>query len=100
MSVKRTVAKNISYLGAAIWEGQLKRGVDRGPQLLREAGLFDFLKQRHKVNVRDFGDVRSTEEELKHHESVEHPARNLNILGPVLGKLHNKVHEIMTDKDN
>ena len=38
--VKQTRAKRIYYLGAAIGEGQKVPGVDKTPDLLREARLF------------------------------------------------------------
>lgn len=41
---KKTVAKKLCYLGAAIWEGQKIEGVDKTPDIMREAKLFNGLK--------------------------------------------------------
>ena len=40
IKVKQTRAKRMYYLGAAIGEGQKVPGVDKTPDLLREARLF------------------------------------------------------------
>lgn len=45
MKIKKTLAKSLSFLGAAISEGQPVKGVETGPQLIRQSGLFDLLKK-------------------------------------------------------
>jgi len=37
---KQTIAKSLSFLGAAIREGQPVAGTEKGPALFRSAGLF------------------------------------------------------------
>lgn len=54
---KATTSKSITYLGAAVHEGQSIKGVEKTPQILRDAGLFDSLKQKFNVDVNDIGDV-------------------------------------------
>lgn len=38
--MNRTLLKTLSYIGAAIKEGQPHKGVERGPDILRKSGLF------------------------------------------------------------
>ncbi len=35
MKIKQTALKKLAFLGAAICEGQLKKGVAKGPKLIR-----------------------------------------------------------------
>lgn len=58
MTSKITNIKKLAYLGAAISEGQLVRGVEEGPNLLRHAGLFQALNKNYGVDVVDYGDIR------------------------------------------
>lgn len=46
------------YLGAAIWEGQKIKGVEKTPNILREAQLFKGLKEKFGVEVVDLGNVQ------------------------------------------
>lgn len=54
---KVTTSKSITYFGAAVHEGQSIKGVEKIPQILRDAGLFDSLKKKFNVDVNDIGDV-------------------------------------------
>ena len=38
-------------------EGQGITGTEKAPQVIRESGVFDVLKNIFNVNVNDFGDV-------------------------------------------
>ncbi len=38
--MNRTVLKSLSYLGAAIREGQPLKGVKKGPDVVRQSGVF------------------------------------------------------------
>lgn len=44
MSIKQTSLKTLGFLGAAIHHGQLVRGVEKGPSLIRGSGVFELLK--------------------------------------------------------
>lgn len=95
MKVRQTAARSLSFLGAALSEGQPVRGVERSPNIFRDAGLFDFLRSNYGVQVRDYGNVAATEEDLNKYPPVEFAVRNLNVLGPVLGRLHESVYNIV-----
>jgi arginase family enzyme len=57
-SVKKTVVNSMAYLGAAISEGQPKRGVERAPDEYRRAGLFEGLKKKFPVKkITDYGNI-------------------------------------------
>jgi hypothetical protein len=47
----------LTYVGAAIKEGQDLNGVEQAPRILRESGLFKSLQEKFSVNVVDDGDV-------------------------------------------
>ena len=56
--MNRTVLKKLSYIGAAIHQGQPIKGVAKGPQVLRHSGLFEILKNVYGVDeIKDFGDI-------------------------------------------
>ena len=57
MKGRQTIIKNLAYLGAAMSEGQGITGTEKAPQVIRESGVFDVLKNIFNVNVNDFGDV-------------------------------------------
>lgn len=55
---KKTIVNTMAYLGAAISEGQPKRGVERAPDEFRRAGLFDGLKKKYPINkINDYGNI-------------------------------------------
>lgn len=58
MTTKITNIKKLAYLGAAISEGQVVRGVEAGPNLFRHAGLFHMLNKNYGVDVVDYGDIK------------------------------------------
>lgn len=97
MSAKQTTLKKLAYLGAAICEGQPITGVEKGPTLIRQAGTFSMLQKNYGVSVKDYGDIK-LENERNLYPKVEHPVRDLNVLGPLLGKLHNKALSIAESK--
>jgi arginase len=92
MSPKQTVLKTLGFLGGAIHHGQLTRGVERGPSIIRGSGVFDLLSRNYGVSVKDYGDVAATEEEYNL-PPIEFPIRNVHILGPLLGRLHQRAYE-------
>lgn len=56
--MNKTVLKTLSYVGAAINEGQPLKGVKKGPDVIRESGLFETLKKIYQVpNIKDYGNV-------------------------------------------
>lgn len=57
MGKKATTSKSVTYLGAAVHEGQSIKGVEKTPKIFRDAGLFDSLKKKFNVDVNDIGDV-------------------------------------------
>jgi arginase family enzyme len=57
MKIKQTTARSLAFLGAAINQGQSVKGVERGPSLFREAGLFRHLENNYNIKVQDYGDI-------------------------------------------
>jgi arginase family enzyme len=57
MKIKQTTARSLAFLGAAINQGQTVKGVEHGPSLFRQAGLFQHLQNNFNVDVKDYGDV-------------------------------------------
>ena len=56
------------------------------------------IKNNFGAQVVDYGDIK-VEEERGMYPPVEFAVRNLNVLGPVLGKLHHRAHEIISKKN-
>jgi hypothetical protein len=90
MTSKTTILKKLAYLGAAISEGQPIRGVEIGPSLIRNSGVFNLLKNNYGVDVVDYGDIKREESDKTLHPPVPFAVRNLNVLGSVLGRIHSK----------
>ena len=56
--MNKTILKTLSYVGAAINEGQPLKGVKKGPDVIRESGLFETLKNIYHVpNIKDYGNI-------------------------------------------
>lgn len=55
--------RNLSFLGACFHSGQPIKGVEYAPAAIRSAGLFPALKDKYKIQVEDFGDVREVSED-------------------------------------
>lgn len=70
--------RNISVIGVPMDLGQLKRGVDMGPQAIRYAGVIEKL-QTLQYDVSDFGDIKVVD--VASEDS--HVAENLNNLTAV-----------------
>ncbi|CAK9302056.1 unnamed protein product [Gordionus sp. m RMFG-2023] len=47
---------NVGIIGAKVWQGQKKRGVELGPDMMRQDGLIDKIKCIG-VDVKDYGDI-------------------------------------------
>ena len=62
MSAKKTTLKKLAYLGAAINEGQPLTGVQKGPDLIRQAGTFRMLQKNYGVQVVDYGNIQIEKE--------------------------------------
>lgn len=58
MSARQTIVKRLAYLGAAIREGQPIAGVQKGPKLIRESGVFKMMQKNYGTQVVDYGDVK------------------------------------------
>ena len=58
MSSRQTIVKKLAYLGAAVAEGQLAKGVERGPDSLRQSGVFNMINKNFGGNVVDYGDIK------------------------------------------
>lgn len=97
-SLNQLQTRTLAFLGAAIREGQLAFGVEKGPMHLRNAGLFTYLNKKHNVQTVDYGDISILEEEKTMYPHVPFAVRNLNVLGPLLGRLHARVAEIAAKK--
>lgn len=54
---KRSIFKAVSYIGAAIREGQDLVGVEEAPDALRKAGLFEALRKKFEVEINDYGNI-------------------------------------------
>jgi hypothetical protein len=55
--IKKTVTKKLLYVGGAIWEGQNIKGVERTPNIIRNANLFKTLNEKYEVDSIDLGDI-------------------------------------------
>ena len=51
------------------------------------------LQQNYGAQIVDYGDIK-LENEKNMYPPVDYAVRNLNILGPLLGRLHDKVATI------
>ena len=40
----KTIIKSLSYIGAGICEGQALKGVAKGPDIIRNSGIFGHLQ--------------------------------------------------------
>jgi arginase family enzyme len=66
MASRQTLVKRLAYLGAAIREGQPIGGVEKGPELIRQSGLFSMLRKNYGAEVIDYGDVKLENEKDMH----------------------------------
>jgi hypothetical protein len=58
MTTKKTLINTMAFLGASISEGQPLNGVKLAPDLYRNAGLFNGLKNKFGLKkVNDYGNV-------------------------------------------
>lgn len=58
LTMNRTILKTLSYLGAAINEGQPLKGVIKGPDVIRQSGVFETLRKIYKIeNIIDYGNI-------------------------------------------
>ena len=62
MTSRQTLVKKLAYLGAAISEGQPIGGVEKGPQLIRQSGAFNMIKNNFGAQVVDYGDIKVEKE--------------------------------------
>lgn len=74
-------SRRVGILGAPLAKGQVKPGVEKGPEAIRQAGLQDVL-QRLGLDVTDYGDVEF--------EAVEEDEPHGKVLNPryIGGALH------------
>jgi arginase family enzyme len=88
MKIKKTTASTLSFIGAAINQGQKVKGVEKGPDLIRNSGLFTALKMKHNVKIiKDYGNINM--DSLGSNftntvQPVDHLVNNLHILDPLL----------------
>ena len=54
---KQTTTKNLQFIGAAVHSGQNLEGVDKGPEAIRNSGLFKALESKYEVKTKDHGDI-------------------------------------------
>lgn len=92
---KQTNTKKMLYLGGAIWEGQDIEGVEKTPQILRDANLFLALKEKYGVQTIDLGDIsaKNYQEGEHNEEQATHKLRNLQLLDNLLGQINNRIVE-------
>ena len=101
--MRKTLSTGINYIGAAIKEGQTLSGVDTAPDALRNSGLFDSLKKKFNVEVKDYGNISL--KELNKTGNIIHPdpaqqthqVRNLHLLDPLLHELSNTCTRAIED---
>lgn len=56
--MNKTILKTLSYVGAAINQGQPLKGVKKGPDIIRETGIFQTLKNVYKIKeIKDYGNI-------------------------------------------
>lgn len=100
MSIARTAIKKLKFLGAAIADGQALKGVEKGPSLIRNSKVLDMIRRTENIDVTDLGDVYTTDEDRKKYPPVPFAVRNLHVLGPILGRLHDTAYQAMKDADS
>ncbi|MEJ8777756.1 arginase [Pseudogracilibacillus sp. ICA-222130] len=81
--------RNISIIGVPMDLGQLKRGVDMGPQAIRYAGVLEKL-QTLQYDVHDFGDIKIADVANEDSSAVEN-VHNLTAVKKVNEALANTV---------
>jgi arginase family enzyme len=56
--MNKTLLTSLSFLGAAIHEGQSLPGAHKGPSIIRNSGVFDTLKNIYHIHpITDYGDI-------------------------------------------
>jgi arginase family enzyme len=56
--MNKTIVKSLSFIGAAISEGQSLAGVKQGPDIVRKSGVFETLKHIYNLtDIRDYGNI-------------------------------------------
>ena len=93
--MNQTILKTLSFIGAAIHEGQLRPGVSKTPSILRASGLFDSLQHIYGVKtIKDYGDINISsvpKQIINNPPPFQHNVNNLHILDPLLKNLHDTV---------
>lgn len=58
MKIKRISPSTLSFIGAAINQGQKITGVEKAPQLIRDSNMFNSLTKKFDLNnIKDYGDI-------------------------------------------
>ncbi|KAI1301260.1 Arginase, hepatic [Halotydeus destructor] len=83
----------IGVIGAPFSKGQLKGGTEKGPQVLREAGLVGELR-RLGLNVHDHGDL---DFELAAEHETELNLKSSRSVARAVAKLSSKVSSVLQD---
>lgn len=66
--------------------------------MLRDVNTFLHLQKNFDTQIVDYGDISLLEEEKTMYPKVEFATRNLNLLGPLLGRLSGQVTKIAEKK--
>ena len=54
---RKTLSNIVSYIGAAVSSGQGLDGVQNGSNAIRNSGVFNLLKNKYQVKIKDHGDI-------------------------------------------
>jgi len=97
-NVCNSTAKDVALIGAPFSGGQPKRGVERGPQALRDAGIVQRIRNLGR-NVTDYGDINvdGDYDELVMHDG--YPLRAPTWCGRVSEELSKKVEHAVNDNN-
>ncbi len=105
ITVKKNFVNNsVSVIGVSVKEGQQLTGVEKAPQLFREAGL---LKCIHEIglSITDHGNIttESIEAEIQNEmlntKEYEFLVENGDVLGPMNKRLHDLAFSAASNKD-
>ena len=100
--MNQTILKTLSFIGAAVKEGQLRPGVSKTPSILRSSGLFENLQQIYGVTkIKDFGDIDISsipKEIVNNPPSFHHNVNNLHLLDPLLKNVHDTVKRALNEE--
>lgn len=56
--MNKTIINRLSYIGAALHQGQTQTGVSKGPDSIRNSGIFEHLRGTFGLkDIKDYGNI-------------------------------------------